>query len=72
MNDDWTPHLEAAEAKAKTLALNLFTLAEQLSGWAHVAQLDNAVLEATVDARTAARKVRNLLLPDDTFPDEVR
>lgn len=69
MKNDWTPHLERAEAQAKTLALDLYTAAEKLAGWAHVAQLDNAVLAAAIDARAAARRIRNLMLPDTEFPD---
>jgi len=63
-------HLRYAEAKTRTYAIDAFAAVEELTGWAHTAQLDKAILDATVQARAAIRRVRNLLLPDETFSDD--
>lgn len=67
---EYTRHLWAAEAKAKGLAVDAYVVVEEMTGWALTAQLDPVVLEAALEARSAMRRVRNLLLPDESFPDD--
>lgn len=67
---DYQSHRQIAEAKAKAYAIQAYLEAEQLHGWAFAAQLPNEVLEAATEARSATRRIRNLLLPDETFDDD--
>jgi hypothetical protein len=67
---EYTRHLWAAEAKAKGYAVDAYTVVEEMTGWALTAQLDPVVIEAALEARSAMRRVRNLLLPDETFADD--
>lgn len=68
---DYTRHTMIAEAKARALAIDAYKLIEEMAGWAVAAQLDDAVIAAVLEARSGTRRVRNLLLPDELFPDEV-
>ncbi|MCP4897308.1 MAG: hypothetical protein GY906_10090 [bacterium] len=67
---EYTRHQWVAEAKARGLAVDAYLVVEEMTGWALAAQLDPVVIDAAIEARSAMRMVRNLLLPDEEFPDD--